>query len=527
VAIYARISTDEDTQRFSLAAQVRELGALAEQRGYEVVDEYTDQTSGTKARRPGLDRLRDDMARGLFDAVLVVDQDRLSRLGELEWALLKREFREAGVRLLTPSQEINFTDEDAEFLSDIFAAVARLERAKLLRRMRRGRAESARRGNWPGRPPYGYRVVNGQLVPDEERARVVRFIFAQYAAGVGAGTIARMLDGIPSPEGCAWRTPGVLRLLRNPAYKGEARMVVNGQEIAIRCEPLVDPALWEECRRIADGRSGQHRAYRLATREALLPGILYCAACGRPLHARASHTTKRGRPYVYRYYVHRTAERRGERETCPAKHRADRLEEAVVRALERLAGRPEVVREMLLADGTTEAERASVAAELAAEEAACQTVTAKLKKLLDLYLADGITREEYLDKRDALDRERRYRERRVAELRERLAGLEAERAALEDVGDYLAVLANTLTMLPREELRRLLQLAFPRVEVDLEGRLQALTRLPLDGDGNFVPVHTIGDQTKRGLKYDTHHVRDSRSHRRKANRRNCARWPEL
>jgi DNA invertase Pin-like site-specific DNA recombinase len=50
---------------------LRYLRQMAAQRGYEIVQEYTDKISGTKARRPGLDQMMTDARRGRFDVVLV------------------------------------------------------------------------------------------------------------------------------------------------------------------------------------------------------------------------------------------------------------------------------------------------------------------------------------------------------------------------------------------------------------------------------------------------------------------------
>ena len=52
---------------------------MAAQRGYEIVQEYTDRISGVKARRPGLDRMMADARRGKFDVVMTWASDRIAR----------------------------------------------------------------------------------------------------------------------------------------------------------------------------------------------------------------------------------------------------------------------------------------------------------------------------------------------------------------------------------------------------------------------------------------------------------------
>ena len=52
---------------------------MAHQRGFEIVAEYTDRISGTKAKRPGLDDMLRDARRGRFQVVLVWASDRIAR----------------------------------------------------------------------------------------------------------------------------------------------------------------------------------------------------------------------------------------------------------------------------------------------------------------------------------------------------------------------------------------------------------------------------------------------------------------
>jgi hypothetical protein len=66
-ALYMRVSTVDQHPK----TQLLDLRQMAAQRGYEVVAEFTDKISGTKAKRPGLDAMMSDARRGRFDVVLV------------------------------------------------------------------------------------------------------------------------------------------------------------------------------------------------------------------------------------------------------------------------------------------------------------------------------------------------------------------------------------------------------------------------------------------------------------------------
>ena len=78
VAIYARVSTDSQT----VENQIQELRQVAERRGWDVVEVYTDAgISGAKGRaqRPGLDRMLKDANRRRFNVVMSWAIDRLGR----------------------------------------------------------------------------------------------------------------------------------------------------------------------------------------------------------------------------------------------------------------------------------------------------------------------------------------------------------------------------------------------------------------------------------------------------------------
>ena len=74
-ALYMRVSTLDQHPE----TQLLDLRQMAAQRGLDIVHEYTDRISGTKAKRPGLDAMMSDARRGQFDVVLVWASDRIAR----------------------------------------------------------------------------------------------------------------------------------------------------------------------------------------------------------------------------------------------------------------------------------------------------------------------------------------------------------------------------------------------------------------------------------------------------------------
>src|ERR1041385_2401057 len=80
VAIYARVSTEEQREGQTINSQIAELERFARDKGWVIAGVYKDEGwSGGVMERPSLDRLRDDARKRIFQGVLLNDVDRLAR----------------------------------------------------------------------------------------------------------------------------------------------------------------------------------------------------------------------------------------------------------------------------------------------------------------------------------------------------------------------------------------------------------------------------------------------------------------
>ena len=78
-AAYVRVSSEEQTEGWSLDGQEQQIRDYAERNGYGIVQVYQDETSGSKEKRPGLDRMLMDAHAGQFSAVIIIHTSRLFR----------------------------------------------------------------------------------------------------------------------------------------------------------------------------------------------------------------------------------------------------------------------------------------------------------------------------------------------------------------------------------------------------------------------------------------------------------------
>ena len=150
VAIYARVSTTNHGQDVTL--QTRELQQFAEARGWRLVDSYLDLgISGSKDKRPELDRLMADAHRRKFDVVIVWKCDRFARsVSHLLRAL--ETFNALGISFVSLSEQMDTTTPTGKMVFTVLGAVAELERSLIAERVRAGLRNARAKGKTLGRP---------------------------------------------------------------------------------------------------------------------------------------------------------------------------------------------------------------------------------------------------------------------------------------------------------------------------------------------------------------------------------------
>ncbi|MFZ5652001.1 MAG: recombinase family protein [Bacillota bacterium] len=493
-AIYVRISTDEDLQKWSIPAQTKELIELAERRGWTVFKIYTDTISGSCSKRPGLDELRDDMAAGNFSVILVVDQDRLSRMESIDWELLKQEIREAGVKLVTPVQEVDFSDEDSELVSDVFNLFARHQRRKLKKAMRRGRAEAVRSGKWFGKAPFGrLKRDDGSLDLDPETAPVVHKIFTLYAQGYGAKRISDILKHLPGPNGGTWNNTAVIRIITNWVHRGDIVRTENGQNIHLKgvFTPTVPVELFDLCNEINRKRREECLWYKTQQVTNLASGVVTCGECGKIFNIVAIHSKFRDKSYTYYYYRHRG--RKGGKvikNTCNSFHRADVIDAKLIECIKVVGSSPEAARRLIKLSNKT-SEITALKKKFSLLEKAMKSLEGKKKKLLKLYLDEDWDKASLDEQKRILTTQINNNLKEQEEISGRLVFLEEQKINLDLIVEYFAALSNIDTEMTREQQRTMIQALFPKIVIYKSGNISITARMPI-GENIFFPDLTGG-----------------------------------
>jgi DNA invertase Pin-like site-specific DNA recombinase len=166
--------------------QLNDLRQMASQRGYEVVAEFTDKISGTKAKRPGLDAMMADARRGKFDAVLVWASDRIARSVKHFLEVLDELSR---LKIEYVSFRENIDTGGPLGRAIIVSAVAELERNLIIERVRAGMRRARLEGRPIGRPALA--LDREAILGDRRRGQSLGQIAKTYR--ISRATVHRVL----------------------------------------------------------------------------------------------------------------------------------------------------------------------------------------------------------------------------------------------------------------------------------------------------------------------------------------------
>jgi DNA invertase Pin-like site-specific DNA recombinase len=160
-AIYSRVSSETQT----VDNQLLELQTYVTSRQWTVAGEFRDEgvsgVSGSKDRRPALDRLMAEARRGKVDVICVCSLDRFGRsLAHVVTAV--QELHERGVAFVSLKEGLDLSTAAGRLQLHILSALGEFERARLIERTRAGLARARRQGTRLGRRPV--RVAASRLV---------------------------------------------------------------------------------------------------------------------------------------------------------------------------------------------------------------------------------------------------------------------------------------------------------------------------------------------------------------------------
>ena len=329
MAAYCRVSTDQDEQLSSYENQVRYYKEYIRQNPlYELVDIYADEgISGTNTKkRTEFNRLIADCRKGKVDRIIVKSISRFSR-NTLDCLKYVRGLKELGIGVIFEKENIDSLDAKGEVLLTILSSLAQDESRSISENATWGIRKKFERGEIRVNTTkfVGYdKGENGNLVINEEQAKIVRRIFRNFLQGETPESIARSLkeEGVPGWNGKAnWYPTTIQRMLQNEKYMGDALLQktytvdfltkkrsenqgqVNQYYIEGNHEAIIDKEAWdlvqlEVERRNQFRQDNQINFYIIQCEQNPFTCKVFCKECG-GLFGRKNWTTSRGKRPVW------------------------------------------------------------------------------------------------------------------------------------------------------------------------------------------------------------------------------------
>lgn len=303
VALYVRVSTDEQVDGYSLAAQERAVEALCTARGWDVIARYRDEGRSARteelARRPAFAQMLVDADAGRFDVIVVHKLDRFARNIRVTLDTLAR-LERAGVGFLSISEDMDFTTPIGRVLLATLSAFAQYYSDNLATETAKGKQERKRQGLYNGVLPFGVTKGEGGIPVLDTTPRWhasdgaplspadgLRLAFDLASEGKSHREIARALNLV------GYRSTGnrgenaltkdsVRVILANRFYLGELPDG-HGGSMPGKHGALIDSDLFERVQALRERNTFRPRRVSTIRTPWALSGVATCGDCGEPL----------------------------------------------------------------------------------------------------------------------------------------------------------------------------------------------------------------------------------------------------
>lgn len=226
--VYTRVSSDEQVKGCSLEEQERMCKAAIESKGWKYVSTYSDPgISGRTMNRPGLQAMIEAIRNDEVEAVFVFKLDRLSRKQRDTMAIIEDIMQKNDIDLVSLHETLDTSTPWGRAMIGILSSFNQMESENIQMRTQMGRDAKMKKGGYAGgKPPLGYKAVEGNLVIVPEEAEIVRLIFKLRKEGGTLVGIAEELNrlGYRTKKGFEFKHSAIQNILNNEeTYRGHYR----------------------------------------------------------------------------------------------------------------------------------------------------------------------------------------------------------------------------------------------------------------------------------------------------------------
>lgn len=461
VLIYLRKSRDLGDGEDVLSNHRMVLEQLCKKHGWSyVIKEEIASSDSIEYRKVFKEVLEKDIPSGLYSALVVYAQDRLTRkLGDNE--TIEETLKNHDVLLIDKNETVSDFSKYGDRLSSGFKSfIAKQEFEVIKERLKDGKKANAMKGKWVnGKAPFGYFYDKNirKLIPDTtgnpSPAELVKSMYQDAIKGVSTSDIAYNFNrkGILSPKSSHWTSTTISRILRQEVYLGKTIygkssgsghknkkttplklkekddwIIVNNAH-----EPLISEETFEEVQAQLSRRT-KVIATRGKSKATALKGLVKCAQCGSGLHIQVKDNGKNLiKSCWYKNTLGEKCSNRGIRESI-----------VVEKLLEQIKGYRDEIALALENGQESDSSKEATLKEIRDLQRDLKSVKVKQDKLDD-FLEDGIyTKEKYLSRMEKLTIKEKDIESDLGLLKHQLKKQEATKDK-----DKLNMLDMTLTSL--------------------------------------------------------------------------------
>lgn len=197
---YVRVSTLLGQNCENQLVPIREL---ASQRNFNLIDQYEDAgISGSREKRPALDRLLKDAKSGKFQIIICYSVDRLGRNVKHLLNLLS-ELDSINVRVIFIRESLDFSTPAGRLCLTMLGAVAELERNLISERIRvalaiKKRAAQVSGSGWRSGRPSISKEIKEEILRLRAEGLSIRDISKKLGLKVSKSSVSKVLNEEPS-----------------------------------------------------------------------------------------------------------------------------------------------------------------------------------------------------------------------------------------------------------------------------------------------------------------------------------------
>jgi site-specific DNA recombinase len=301
-ALYARVSTEEQVEGYSLDAQKRAFNTLVQGRGWTVYREYIEEGRSAHTddinKRPMFKQAMEDAMAKKYDVLVVHKIDRFSRKLKVTLEYFEK-LGKAGIGFVSIENQIDYTTSMGKLMLVMQGGLAEFYSDNLSTEVKKGMGERKKQGLYCGSLPFG--VVKGEdgvPMPDPVTFPYLKTAFEQAAQGKTDRQIAINLNAqgqrtVGSKGNKPFSNSSLRGILTNRFYVGELPDGKGGH-VPGKHKPFVDQKTWDAAQDTRRrNRTSTNTRCSVKKQANTLTGIAYCWYCKGKIH---THYHYRGEP---------------------------------------------------------------------------------------------------------------------------------------------------------------------------------------------------------------------------------------